>query len=201
MIVQLCFALQIISSMLSTDSSAASFAVPDRALEVRAKALVNPASGLANDYLNIFNEIIMLVENFPEMPEFGPDILAWRPASYVEHYRTSNLPGRVAALEAYARIDAALRRAFDGILDEIAELARQAAQNVRHCGQHQIMYEVVAQTCRDIGTAMGECLARATYIVNYGTQAPADDPQARADRLMERRASRGRRSDDARFCR
>ena len=63
------------------------------------------------------------------------------------------------------------------------------------------MCEVVAQTCRDIGTAMGECLARATYIVNYGTQAPADDPQARADRLMERRASRGRRSDDARFCR
>ena len=184
--------------MLSTGSSAASPIVPNGALEARAKALVNPASGFANDYLNIFTEIIMLVENFPQMPEFGPDILAWRPARYADHYRTSNLPGRVAALEAHAKIDARLRRAFDAILDEIAELARQAAENVRHCGQHEIMREVVAQTCRDIGTSMGECLARATYIVNHGTQAPTDDPQARADRLMERRTMRGRRGDDAR---
>ena len=28
----------------------------------RAEALVNPASGLANDYLNLFNEIVMLLE-------------------------------------------------------------------------------------------------------------------------------------------
>ena len=35
----------------------------------RAEALVNPASGLANDYLNLFNEIVMLVEQLPTMPE------------------------------------------------------------------------------------------------------------------------------------
>src|ERR1700759_5053507 len=39
------------------------------AREKRAEALVNPASGLANDYLNLFNEIVMLIEQLPTMPE------------------------------------------------------------------------------------------------------------------------------------
>jgi hypothetical protein len=33
-------------------------------LNTRASALVNPASRLANDYLNLFNEIVMLIEQF-----------------------------------------------------------------------------------------------------------------------------------------
>ena len=183
--------------MLATDSTDAAFADPDAELDVRAKALVNPASGLANDYLNIFNEIIMLVENFPEMPEFGPDILAWRPVRYGEHYRQSNLPGRVAALKAYALVDEALRHAFEAILDEIAELARQAAQHVRQCGQHPVTCDVVAQSCRELAMAMGECLARATYIVNHGTVLPRDNPQERVDRMLQRRATSTRRRGDA----
>jgi len=34
-------------------------------LQSRAEAIVNPASGLANDYLNLFNEIVMLIEQLP----------------------------------------------------------------------------------------------------------------------------------------
>ncbi|HTJ03030.1 MAG TPA: hypothetical protein VL492_09555 [Methylovirgula sp.] len=37
-------------------------------LQSRAEAIVNPASGLANDYLNLFNEIVMLIEQLPVMP-------------------------------------------------------------------------------------------------------------------------------------
>ncbi len=34
-------------------------------IQRRAEAIVNPASGLANDYLNLFNEIVMLIEQLP----------------------------------------------------------------------------------------------------------------------------------------
>ncbi len=48
----------------------------------RDEAIVNPASGLANDYLNLFNEIVMLIEQLPVMPELIDDILKWRPLTY-----------------------------------------------------------------------------------------------------------------------
>ena len=84
-------------------------------LETRAKALVNPTSGLANDYLNIFNELVMLVEQLPEIPEFADDILAWRPRSYEEYFRQSNLPGRQGALDAYARLERSFRDEFEAV--------------------------------------------------------------------------------------
>src|ERR1700686_5113082 len=69
-------------------------AAPGAGLESRAAALVNPASGLANDYLNLFNEIVMVIEQLPEMPELIDDLLAWRPTTYIEYFTRSVLPGR-----------------------------------------------------------------------------------------------------------
>jgi len=39
-------------------------------------------TGLATDYLNHFNEAIMLLEMIPDMPECAEDFLQWRPLSY-----------------------------------------------------------------------------------------------------------------------
>ncbi len=66
-------------------------------LQARAEAIVNPASGLANDYLNLFNEIVMLIEQLPQMPELIDDILRWRPVSYQSYFANSVLPGRASA--------------------------------------------------------------------------------------------------------
>jgi len=57
----------------------------DRAAELRA-ANINPRTGLATDYLNHFNEAIMLLEMIPDMPECSGDFLEWRPLSYAEHF-------------------------------------------------------------------------------------------------------------------
>src|SRR5262249_33673402 len=45
-------------------------------------ANINPRTGLATDYLNHFNEAIMLLEMIPDMPECAEDFLSWRPLSY-----------------------------------------------------------------------------------------------------------------------
>ena len=56
-----------------------------RAEQLRA-ANINPRSGLATDYLNHFNEAIMLLEMVPDMPECAEDFLTWTPLSYAEHF-------------------------------------------------------------------------------------------------------------------
>ena len=43
---------------------------------------VNEQSFLATDYLNHFNEILMLIEMLPEMPEMAEELFEWEPKSY-----------------------------------------------------------------------------------------------------------------------
>ena len=57
----------------------------DRLCE-EALSLVNPTTGLANDYLNVFNEILLLLEFLPTMPEMTEDALAWQPRGYCEYF-------------------------------------------------------------------------------------------------------------------
>ena len=71
-----------------------------RAAQLKA-ANINPRTGLATDYLNHFNEAIMLLEMVPDMPECAEDFLAWTPLSYAEHFVASNFKARDLAIEAY----------------------------------------------------------------------------------------------------
>src|SRR3982074_3445443 len=69
-------------------------------------ANINPRTGLATDYLNHFNEAIMLLEMIPDIPECSEDFLAWYPLSYAEHFTLSNFRARDLAIEAYESADA-----------------------------------------------------------------------------------------------
>jgi hypothetical protein len=51
-----------------------------RAAQLQA-ANINPRTGLATDYLNHFNEAIMLLEMIPDMPECVEEFLGWQPRS------------------------------------------------------------------------------------------------------------------------
>ena len=56
------------------------------------KPLISPVSGLANDYLNLFNELVMMLEQLPQMPELIDDLLAWRPVTYQGLFRAIAAP-------------------------------------------------------------------------------------------------------------
>src|ERR1051325_9790530 len=85
-----------------------------RAAELKA-ANINPQTGLATDYLNHFNEAIMLLEMIPDMPECADDFLQWRPLSYAEHFIASNFKARDLAISAYEAADPEIRAEFDQI--------------------------------------------------------------------------------------
>jgi hypothetical protein len=76
-------------------------------------ANVNPKTGLATDYLNHFNEVAMLVDMLPAMPDMAEDILAWRPRGYAAHFFATGYSGAAVAAAAYEAADPAVRGAFD----------------------------------------------------------------------------------------
>ena len=85
-------------------------------------ANINPRTGLATDYLNHFNEAIMLLEMVPDMPECAEDFLTWTPLSYAEHFIASNFKGRDLAIEAYESADARVRAEFDNIANTMTSI-------------------------------------------------------------------------------
>jgi hypothetical protein len=76
-------------------------------------ANINPKTGLATDYLNHFNEAIMLLEMIPDMPDCAADFLCWQPLSYREHFSESHFKGRDLAISAYDSADPVIRDEFD----------------------------------------------------------------------------------------
>src|SRR5476651_2090714 len=92
-----------------------------RAALLRA-ANINPRTGLATDYLNHFNEAIMLLEMIPDMPECAEDFLTWSPLSYAEHFWASNFKARDLAIEAYELADPRIRTEFDNIANTMTSI-------------------------------------------------------------------------------
>ena len=52
---------------------------------------IHPDTLLATDYLNHFNEIAMMIEMLPMMPDAIEDIGGWELLSYQDHFRISGL--------------------------------------------------------------------------------------------------------------
>src|SRR6266568_6398453 len=103
-----------------------------RAAVLRA-ANINPRTGLATDYLNHFNEAIMLLEMIPDMPECAEDFLTWSPLSYAEHFWASNFKARDLAIEAYELSDARIE--FDNITSTMTSILTAVGTAMREARQ------------------------------------------------------------------
>ncbi len=76
-------------------------------------ANVNPVTGLATDYLNLFNEAIMLFEMGLDMPDMAEELADWKPRDYVQHFDKSGFEMRDVVISAYHHAPADSRCAFD----------------------------------------------------------------------------------------
>ncbi len=99
-------------------------------------ANINPRTGLATDYLNHFNEAIMLLEMVPDMPDCYELFLEWQPLSYAEHFTKSNFKSRDLAIASYESANAIVRAEFDtvvatmtSILTAVGDAMREAKQD------------------------------------------------------------------------
>jgi hypothetical protein len=105
-----------------------------RAAQLRA-ANINPRTGLATDYLNHFNEAIMLLEMIPDIPECAEDFLGWHPLSYSEHFHATNFKARDLVIEAYQAADPAIRAEFDNITSAMTSILSAVSNAMREARQ------------------------------------------------------------------
>ena len=87
--------------------------VPQEWRDKVAGTLINPESLLATDYLNHFNEVVMLIGMLPDMPDMLADCEAWKPKSYPEHFLNAGLTYGALAAEAYTHMPEPLAAAFE----------------------------------------------------------------------------------------
>ena len=80
---------------------------------------VNPRTFLATDYLNHFNEAIMLLELVAGMPECVDELADWAPKTYEEHFEDSVFKDRHLCIEAYAFVDPAVRGRLEDVVSHL----------------------------------------------------------------------------------
>ena len=115
-----------------------------RAAQLR-EANINPRTGLATDYLNHFNEAVMLLEMVPDMPECAEDFLSWQPLTYTEHFTASNFKARDLAIEAYNAADARIRADFDGVASAMTSILTAVGSAMREAQQDKTRVRLAEQ--------------------------------------------------------
>jgi hypothetical protein len=140
-----------------------------RAAQLRA-ANINPRTGLATDYLNHFNEAIMLLEMIPDMPECAEDFLGWQPLSYREHFIASNFKARDLAIEAYDSADTAIRSEFDNITGAMTSILTAVGDAMRKALQDKTRARLAEQATGWVKPLV----AQAGGIINGGAEADVD---------------------------
>jgi hypothetical protein len=148
-----------------------------------AAANINPATGLASDYLNHFNEAIMLLDMLPLCPECRDDVLSWQPRSYREHFLNSGLSSGQLAIAAYEEADPELRAALEAVSDMMTALLVRA-RTLLADGLAPDM--AAALGCRT-AAELKPLVARAGALINGDANAAeVAGPQTMVDGLLQR---------------
>jgi hypothetical protein len=143
----------------------------DDARAARLKAAnINPRTGLATDYLNHFNEAVMLLEMIPDMPECAEDFLHWQPLSYAEHFTASKFKARDLAIDAYEGADASIRAEFDGLTTAMTSILTAVSAAMREVSQDKTRAELAEQATGWVKPLV----ALAGGIINGGAEADVD---------------------------
>lgn len=95
------------------------------------EANINPQTGLATDYLNHFNEVMMLLEMLPDMPDCAEDVLEWDPLDYEGHFENSTFKDKNLAIQAYHAAPAYLREHLEAQVADINRLVGEIQDQLR----------------------------------------------------------------------
>jgi hypothetical protein len=135
---------------------------------------INGVTLLSTDYLNHFNEAVMLLEIVPDMPEMLEDVRDWQPKTYQEHFADSQFKMRDLAIEAYDHSPPEFRQPFDAV---VARLNRMVAEAVETVGQAiaQGDAERLSFLVAEVTTALRGEIDRAGAIVNGSADRMAQD--------------------------
>lgn len=131
---------------------------------------INKQTFLATDYLNHFNEIEMLIEMLPSMPECMEDICIWQPKSYENHFSDSGFSDKALAILAFQHAPDLVRKRFD---ETIATLDRSIIDTIESLKETFEMdaSENLTGLCQNFTTEIRAYINQASAIINGNTDA------------------------------
>lgn len=118
-------------------------------------ANINPTTGLATDYLNHFNEVVMLMEMLPDMPDCAEDVLDWQPASYARHFELSAFKDRELAIMAYEASPRPLRAHLETLILQIDGEVQRAQDLLRETTDPEACHQVARLATDEIKPLIG----------------------------------------------
>ncbi len=163
-------------------------AAPAQAAEFASRladANINPATGLATDYLNHFNEAIMLLEMLADSTDCVDDFLAWQPMSYRDHFAASCFKARDMAIAAYETADPALRDCLDTLAGTMTAVLKATGAAMKT----NMPPEATAALAGQAAFLLRPLVARAGAVINGESEAGMHDAETRQiliDGLMKR---------------
>jgi len=142
---------------------------------------IHPDTFLATDYLNHFNELVMLLDLVAEMPDMLDEAKAWAPCGYAEHFAQSTFKDRDLAIAAYNVAPEADKDRFDRAVDALNETSLAAVAELDAAiaaGASQDELQFIASNAV---SAIGSLIDKASAAI-HGHEATAS--QDEIDRLL-----------------
>lgn len=138
---------------------------------------------LATDYLNHFNEIVMLLDMLPDMPDMVDECKLWEPKSYKDHFANSAFSDKQLAIEAYDRVPSKYRRPFEATIDQLNTLITEGVLRLEGEIAGGAEADQLRESCRVLARAAQLLMDCASSIIHGSDRAMA---QAEIDGLLGR---------------
>ena len=138
---------------------------------------------LATDYLNHFNEIVMLLDMLPDMPDMIEECKAWAPKDYKSHFADSAFSDKQLAIAAYDRVPSKYRLPFEETIGQINVVLLDGLDRLDHLIADDAPPELLQDSCRAISHAAQVLMDCASGIIHGGDRAMA---QSEIDGLLGR---------------
>ncbi|MEA2935509.1 MAG: hypothetical protein QOD74_2155 [Variibacter sp.] len=150
-------------------------------------ANVNALTGLSTDYLNHFNEAIMLLDMIPVMPDAATELAAWRPLTYREHFEKSHLRHRALIIAAYEAAEPLQQQMFE----RLCRGMRSTVLAARDILTRDLEDADLAQVATDAAARLKALVGQASTVIHGFAEAangPAtiDESQDAIDAILRR---------------
>ncbi|HSV28984.1 MAG TPA: hypothetical protein VLL76_05480 [Candidatus Omnitrophota bacterium] len=138
---------------------------------------------LATDYLNHFNEIVMLLDMLPEMPDMIEECKLWEPKGYKAHFADSSFSDKELAIDAYDRVPTKFRRPFEETIRALNLLLMEGITRLDQQIAEGADADMLRESCKAISRAAQTLMDCASSIIHGSDRAMA---QAEIDGLLGR---------------
>lgn len=135
---------------------------------------INQNTLLATDYLNHFNEVVMMIAMIPDMPDCMEDVAEWAPKTYKEHFADSFFSDKDLAIEAYDVAPSVLRKHFETTVEQanrLVELSVERLTKAIEAGEDEVLKRVAQRASQNLK----RLVEVAGAIINGSTEAINQD--------------------------